>query len=152
MADVLNLGAGNRIIADAVNHDRICHRPEIDVVWDLNVLPWPWSDESFDLIVARAVLEHLDIDLLASLNECWRILRPGGEINIKLPYWKAEAAYSDPTHRWFVAMDTLDTFVPDTARGQEYAFYTPYKWQYVKRPRLNRAGTSLYAMLRKIAP
>ncbi len=145
--EILNLGAGNKIMAGAVNHDRIKHRDEIDVVWDLNVLPWPWQDNSFDMIVARAVLEHLNIDLLASLNECWRILRPGGVLHVKLPYWRADAAYADPTHRWQFCLESLDLFDPDTPRGQEYSFYTQRKWRIIKPPRLNRAQTSIYAAL-----
>lgn len=144
VTDILNIGAGNRIIAGAVNHDRVQHRPEIDVVWDLNQLPWPWADNSFDKIVAWAVLEHLDIDVLASANEMWRILRPGGEAQIKLPYWKADAAYEDPTHRWFATLGTLDLLNPDTPRGVQYMFYTERKWRFLKGPRLSEAQTSIY--------
>jgi len=148
MSDILCLGAGNKPIAGAINHDIRKHRPEIAVAHNLNALPWPWADNSFDVIVARAVLEHLDIDLLTSMNECWRLLRPGGEAQIKLPYWKADSAYSDPTHRWFFSPDIFAGFDPDTERGKEYAFYTERKWQIVKGPRLNRAQTSIYATLR----
>ena len=109
--DVLNLGAGNRIIEGAVNHDRIIHRPEISVAHDLNGRPWPGGDESFDLIVARAVFEHLRITLLESVSECWRILRPGGELQLKLPYWKHERSYRDPTHYWRLACRTCVTFL-----------------------------------------
>jgi len=54
--DILNLGAGNKPREGAINHDLRQHRPEIDVAWDLNDLPWPWEAEQFDFIVARAVL------------------------------------------------------------------------------------------------
>jgi SAM-dependent methyltransferase len=145
--DILNLGAGNRLVEGAVNHDLRRHRPEIDVVHDLNVLPWPWADESFDLIVARSVFEHLDRDLVACLDQCWRILRSGGEIQIKVPHWQADAAYQDPTHRWRFTLGSFDVFDPDTARGQEYSFYTDRKWRITKGPRLNNARTSVYATL-----
>ena len=145
--DVLNLGAGNRIIEGAVNHDLRRHRPEIDVVHDLNVLPWPWADESFDLIVARSVFEHLDRDLVACLDQCWRILQPGGTIQIKVPYWRADAAYEDPTHRWFFTLGSFDLFDPDTERGQQYGFYTERKWRIVRPARLNNAKTSIFVDL-----
>jgi len=32
--DLLNLGAGNRIIPEAINHDRIVHRPVVDTRGD----------------------------------------------------------------------------------------------------------------------
>jgi SAM-dependent methyltransferase len=145
---ILNLGAGNKLVPGAVQHDLVKHRPEIDVAWDLNEMPWPWADSSFDLIVARAVFEHLDRDLVQSLNECWRILRPGGLLSIKLPYWKADAAYEDPTHRWFFTLGSLAQFDPDTERGKQYAFYTKRQWQIVKGPRLNQAQTSIFWTLR----
>lgn len=147
MTDVLNIGCGNRLIEGAVHHDRVKHRPEIDVVHDLNVLPWPFADKSFDKIVALAVLEHLDIDLVASLNECHRILRPGGQAVIKLPLQSGSNAYDDPTHRWFYTLNSLDQFCPETKRGQEYSFYTPLKWKFVKRPAANEAQTSLWVTL-----
>lgn len=147
---ILNLGCGNRLIKGAVHHDRVKHRPEIDVVHDLNVLPWPFESASFDQIVALAVFEHLDIDLVASLNECHRILGPGGQLVIKLPMWNSENSYDDPTHRWFFTLRSLDQFCPETERGQQYSFYTPHKWRFVKRPHTNKAGTSLWATLEAI--
>jgi SAM-dependent methyltransferase len=144
---VLNVGCGNRLVTGAVNHDRVKHRPEVDVVHDLNVRPWPWADASFDKVVALAVLEHLDIDLVASLDECHRILRPGGQLVVKLPMWDMERSYDDPTHRWFFTLGSLDQFCPETERGRQYGFYTPRKWKFVKRPQRNRAGTSLWATM-----
>lgn len=144
---VLNLGAGNRLVAGAVQHDRVKHHPEIDVVHDLNVCPWPFEDHSFDQIVALAVFEHLDIDLVASLNECHRILRAGGRLVIKLPLQTGANAYDDPTHRWFFSLRSLDQFCPETQRGREYDFYTPLKWKFIKPPQANGAKTSLWATL-----
>jgi SAM-dependent methyltransferase len=144
----LNLGAGNKIIAGAVNHDRTKHRAEIDVAWNLDVLPWPWDDESFDQIVASAVFEHLRINLIESVNECWRILRPNGLLLMKLPNWQNKSAYLDPTHYWRFALGTPTIFDPATEYGARYAFYTERKWQIVKRPRLNRARSSIYVTMR----
>lgn len=140
--DILNLGAGNKLVRGAIQHDRIKHRPEIAVVWDLNDLPWPWADDSFDLVVACAVLEHLRITLLESVNECWRILRPGGVLYAKLPYWKSDAAYRDPTHYWRFSLDTCDIFDPTTKYGRDYSFYTERKWRIIQPAKLNDARTS----------
>lgn len=144
----LNLGAGNKLVAGAVNHDLTQHRPEIDVAWDLNNRPWPWDDNSFDLIVACAVLEHLRINLIESVNECWRILRPGGMLYLKLPYWNAANSYRDPTHYWRFSLDTCDLFDPDTPYGHAYEFYPAQKWKITKRARLNDARTSFSLKMR----
>lgn len=147
MTGVLNLGCGNRPIDGAVNHDRIAHRPEISVVHDLNVFPWPWEDETFDLIVARAVLEHLRCTLIESVNECWRLLRPGGELALKLPFWNHANSYADPTHYWKFSLQSPEIFDPATDYGREYSFYTDRKWQIVQRPRLNKAGSSIHVRM-----
>jgi predicted SAM-dependent methyltransferase len=142
--DILNLGAGNKPIKGAVNHDRVQHRPEIDVAHDLNVLPWPFEDNSFDKIAALAVFEHLDIDLVHSLDECWRILRPGGQLVLKLPMWNSPMSYDDPTHRWRFTPRVLDQFCPETERGRRYGFYTDRHWRFVKKARLNDAKSSIW--------
>ena len=145
--DVLNLGAGNEIMEGATNHDRTLHRSEIAVAHDLNELPWPWEDGSFDVIVARAVLEHLRITLVQSMDECWRILRPGGRIVLKVPYWKNESAYTDPTHYWRFSLQTPDLFDPETPYGRAYRFYGQRPWKIVKPARLNAAGSSIHVTL-----
>ncbi len=147
MASKLNLGAGNDLVADAINHDRVKHRPEIDVAHDLNRLPWPWDDRSFDLIMAKAVLEHLRLTLVESMDECWRILRPHGLLYMKLPYWQHERTYDDPTHYWRFTLRSCNVFDPDTVEGQKYGFYTTRKWKIVRQPELNPGGSSIHVTL-----
>lgn len=142
--DKLNLGCGDAPMADAVNHDRIKHRPEIDVAHDLNNLPWPWKDSSFDMIVAASVFEHLNLDLVQSVDECWRILRPKGQLYLKLPHWQSDVSWWDPTHRWRYSLRSFDLFDPDTKYGQLYAFYTPRKWKIVNPAVLNKAESSIH--------
>lgn len=145
---ILNLGAGNSIVSGAVNHDLVKHREEIDVTHDLNERPWPWSDESFDVVIAHSVFEHLRITLVEALDECWRILRPGAELFIKLPMWNSETSYRDPTHVWHLSPGALDYFDPDRKAGRAYHWYTPRKWEIVKGPWLNNAETSFLARMR----
>ena len=145
---VLNLGAGNRLEAGATNHDRIAHRPEIDAVWDLDIVPWPWGPASFDRIIARSVLEHLILTLVESLNECWRILAPGGELHFKGPHWRHENSYTDPTHRWRYTLHSFDYFDPQTALGREYTYYTQFKWKLLRGPKTNEpVRSSVYVTL-----
>ena len=125
----LNLGAGADMIGDAVNHDIVKHRPEIAIVWDLNRMPWPWQDETFEHIIAKAVFEHLRPTLVESLNECWRILKPGGTVFVKVPWVGNEHAFDDPTHQHWATIRTFDYFDPDRPLGREYPWYTERKWQ-----------------------
>lgn len=146
MSDVLSLGCGNKLLTGpgVVNHDRIKHRPEVDVAWDLDVMPWPWPDNSFDMIYACSVLEHLRWTLLESVNECWRIVRPSGLLQMKLPMWNHERSWEDVTHRWHFTLRSCDVFDPDTDFGRAYSFYTGYKWKIVDPAALNKAATSLH--------
>lgn len=147
--DILNLGAGNKLIDGAVNHDQVKHRPEIDIVWDLNVLPWPWKDESFDFVVVRAVLEHLQMTLFQSMDECWRLLRPGGKVYLKIPYWRHDHSFADPSHYWQFSLETVHFFDPETRIGRAYQFYPHRKWKIIKGPRLNNSKSSIHCTLRK---
>jgi len=150
---ILNIGCGNKLVPAGegdivVNHDRVKHRPEIDVVWDLNDLRWPWPDNSFDSIVACAVLEHLRITLIESLGECWRILAPGGRVRVKVPWWRADAAYQDCTHYWVFSTGVFDQFDPTTKRGLQYQFYEGWRpWRIVKSAHLNPEHTSVICTL-----
>lgn len=130
-----------------MNHDLARHRSEIDVVHDLNDLPWPWEDESFDQIGASSVFEHLTIDLVRCMDECWRILRPEGLLRVKLPYWQHDNAYADPTHRWHFSLRVLDVFVPESKLGAELGFYTDRKWRMVKPIRFNKYKSAFIAVM-----
>lgn len=136
---LLNLGAGNRIMSPSgqftsvVNHDISKHREEINSVWDLNRIPWIWEENEFDYIEFISVIEHLKINPLESLNECWRILKKGGVLVIKYPLWNSPTFHDDPTHRWGMSEKSLDYVDPATEYGRDYNFYTPYKWTILER-------------------
>jgi len=126
---ILNLGAGNRIIEGAVNHDLVQHRPEIDIVHDLNILPWPWESGEFNKIEARSVLEHLKLDLIESMSECWRVLEDRGVVVLTYPICTSFNIHHDPTHRWFWSERSIEFLDPTTELGKAYCYYTPRKWE-----------------------
>lgn len=96
----LELGAGrNPMPGMTAHHDRIAHSPHIAFAHDLDALPWPWADGEWDLVVARDVMEHLRLDVADWLDECWRILAPGGRLLLRLPSPANPLSYRDPTHR-----------------------------------------------------
>lgn len=135
---ILNLGAGNRVLVGSkddtvINHDITAHRPEINCVWDLNVLAWPFEDNEFDKIEIISVVEHLRPNLIEVMNELWRILKKSGILVIKYPLYTAETVHDDPTHRWFLSAVSLDYVIPGTRYGEDYSFYSPYKWQLLAR-------------------
>jgi protein O-GlcNAc transferase len=55
------------------------------------------QEDYFDRIVANDVLEHIP-DLVSAMGNCLRLLRPGGEFEISVPYDLSLGAWQDPTH------------------------------------------------------
>lgn len=79
---------------------------------DLNSDPIPFDDDSFDVVVAAHVIEHVrePIKLIA---ECFRVLKPGGKLYVEAPSerslwlpgfpfhhesYRSLSFYDDPTH------------------------------------------------------
>jgi len=86
------------------------HEP--DVLWDLNVLPWPFEDNSFAEVHAYEVLEHLGSQgdakaFFAHFWEIYRILQPMGYLGASVPRWDHMWALGDPSHRRVIAEGTL---------------------------------------------
>lgn len=73
----------------------------VDIVHDLTIFPYPFKDESVDMIFASHFVEHLDgIERMKFMDECWRILKPEGKMRLVHPYYKSVRAVQDPTHKW----------------------------------------------------
>lgn len=74
-----------------------------DIIWDLNNLPLPFDDKSFDEIHAYQVLEHIGSQgdymcFFKQFKEFYRILKDGGKIFISVPDYKDIWACGDPGH------------------------------------------------------
>src|SRR5262245_26650389 len=92
----LNLGCGEGRKPGYVNVDwQKAVRP--DVVHDLNCFPYPFPDESFDLIEASHVIEHLDRPF-AVMRELHRILKSGGLLQIRVPHFSRGFTHAEHTH------------------------------------------------------
>lgn len=81
MAQKLNLGCGGDKRSGYVNVD-IDENVEPDLVADIGDLPY--DDNSVDEIILQDVLEHT-ADPLKWLNECYRVLKSGGDIYVRVP-------------------------------------------------------------------
>lgn len=144
---ILNLGCGKAPIKGAVNHDRAKYYDYVNAVHDLSVLPWPWESDTFDLVVARSVLEHLPQTFLESFNEIWRITKPNGTLSLKLPRFDNQRAWDDPTHYRPAAPALCNHLDPTTPIGKEYEYYTIFKWKILEGPKLT--GTAIHWTLQK---
>ncbi len=117
---ILDVGCGNRKRTGAIGID-INSRSQADVVHDLNVTPYPFEDSTFDEIYIDNVLEHLD-DVIKTLEELYRISKPGALVKIIVPYFRSRWACIDPTHQHFFTVDSMTYFDPNHIHCQLYDY------------------------------
>lgn len=91
----VNLGCCDSILPGYLNLDRVYH-DGVDVVSDLTTR-WPFETSTVDELLALDIIEHLP-DKIHTMNEAWRVLRPGGRIQIEVPTTEGPGAFQDPTH------------------------------------------------------
>lgn len=80
---------------------------------DLNEEGIPYEDDSFDLVVASHVIEHVK-DPIGLISECVRVLKPGGKLYVEAPSerslllpgfpfhheeFRSTSFFDDPTHQ-----------------------------------------------------
>lgn len=116
----LNLGCGTDIKEGYINVD-IIKRGGVDVVYDLNKSPYPFESDYFDEIYASHFFEHLS-DVLKVMEELYRILKPGGIIIAKVPYYSSSGAFQDPTHKHFFAEDTAKYYFALNGYNRKFKF------------------------------
>lgn len=98
----LNFGCGQKPLAGFVNCDMI-HRSHVDKVFDLDIkTPYPFPNNSADEIRMTYVLEHLHHPEHC-LNECHRILKPGGVLVLGLPHYTCATGYREFHHHQYSA-------------------------------------------------
>jgi predicted SAM-dependent methyltransferase len=115
---ILDLGCGRHKFPGAIGVD-VNSDTDADIIHDLNVFPYPFTDNTFDLVHCDSILEHLH-DFFGVMGEIHRITVPGGCIRIKVPYYTSFDAYTDPTHQHFFTSRSFDYFREDYV----YHYYT----------------------------
>ena len=95
---VLNIGCGfakytSKNVVNLDAHDNC--KP--DIKWDLAVTPLPFNDEEFDFIMANHILEHVPNWWLC-FNECSRILKKGGRLEVWIPGAGSDAVHGFRDH------------------------------------------------------
>jgi SAM-dependent methyltransferase len=113
---LLDVGCGDtKQYPEAIGLDmRACSAVDIRANLSLGL---PMASASVDTVFAVHVLEHL-IDFLALVDECHRVLRPGGVLHVISPWWRYVNAVADPTHVRLLDVQTIKGICqrPDGAR------------------------------------
>jgi SAM-dependent methyltransferase len=141
----LNLGCGRRYLDGWVNCD-LASTVRTDRQFDLNRFPYPFEDGVADEILLDNVLEHLD-DVIKVVEECHRLLKPGGHLRVLVPYGKTDWALQDPTHKHFFTEKSMDYFLSDSP----FNFYTHARF-HLREATLHGDATTLRHRLRNALP
>lgn len=119
---MLDLGCGLNKTPNCIGVDNVKLKG-VDIVWDLNVFPYPFESNSIREIYLNDVLEHLD-DPIKVLRECHRLLEPNGRIYIRVVHWSHRYAYSDPQHKHFFSEIYWEFFT-----GKRRPYYTDFQFK-----------------------
>ena len=124
---LLNLGCGLKPRDGYLNVDRAA-AVNPDVIWDLDLFPYPLPPSHFRQIHAGDVVEHLESipDFMAEVH---RLLEKGGIIEITTPHFSCANSYTDPTHRHHLGYFSFDYFTP----GNALNFYSGARFEIVER-------------------
>jgi SAM-dependent methyltransferase len=125
---VINLGCGRTRIPGSIGVDQVLIPGFVDVVQNLNELPYPFEDNSADEVHFYHVLEHLD-DPLKKLEEIHRILKPDGILHLRCPHFSSNGAFTDITHKRPFSVFSFDVF----EKGSYHSFYTEARFSILKK-------------------
>jgi len=121
---VLDVGCGIRKAPGAIGIDRN-PASAADVLCDLDRLPYPFADASFDRLEATHVIEHV-ADVLRTMEEFHRLVRPGGRVHIVTPHYTDFSSFCDPTHRWHLNSFSFRIFGEDHGG---FGYYSTLKYR-----------------------
>jgi len=120
----LDVGCGRRKQPGAIGIDRN-PASQADVLCDLDRFPYPFRDAVFDRVRAVHVIEHV-ADVLRTMEEFHRLLRPGGRLYLVTPHYTDFSSFCDPTHRWHLNSYSFRYFGEDHGG---YGYYSRVKFR-----------------------
>jgi hypothetical protein len=125
----LDIGCGSRKQPGYIGMD-IRKLPGVDIVHDAQKFPYPIPSNSCHVVLLSHLWEHIEpknrIDLV---NEIWRIMKPGGQLQLSSPYYASFGATQDPTHYTCPNEATFTYFDP---KYPMYSIYEPRPWKMVR--------------------
>lgn len=83
---IIDMGSGPQPMEDADIHMDLLAYPHVEVLHDMLTVPYPFEDNFADVIYLHEVVEHISIfDINKVFSEVYRILKPGGYVEIIVP-------------------------------------------------------------------
>ena len=125
---VVNLGCGKVKIPGSIGVDLVKIENYVDIIHDLNNIPYPFKSNSIDEIHFYHVLEHLDKPI-EKMEEIYRILKPNGILYMRVPHFSSMGAYTDITHVRPFGYSSFNCF----EKGNYQHFYTKVQFKIIKK-------------------
>jgi len=148
----LDLGCGIHKAKGFIGVD-IVPAEGVDIIADLNGT-FPFPDNSIDIIKAHNILEHLS-NIINSMNELWRILKPNGIIDISVPSTDGRGAFQDPTHVSFWNINSFmyysNQYPAYLSLCKTYGFKGEFSIVQIKEVKIEDS-VQVYAILKAIKP
>lgn len=142
----MELGCGNKRL-DGYNIYLDAHDHGFNDVCNFEVEKLPIPDDAASYIHCNHVLEHIH-DVQHILNECWRILKPGGIFEIKVPYGLWPGA-SKPVHFQCITACWFDWL----RREDIYKWYGYRSWKILKLEEIKNNNTGeIYEVFCRMTP
>jgi SAM-dependent methyltransferase len=125
---IINLGCGKTRIPGSCGVDTIAIPDSVDVIHDLDSVPYPFPDSYADEIHFYHVLEHLN-DPVKKIEEIHRILKVDGVLFVRVPHFSSNGAFTDITHKRPFSYFSFDIFLPDNY----HSYYSKVRFEIVKK-------------------
>ena len=103
----LDIGCGAHKHSGTLGVDRRI-MPGVAVVCDIEQ-GLPFRDGGVTTVFLHNIVEHMD-DLLAFMEELYRICEPGAKVYVRTPYYASREAFVDPTHVRYITEATFEYF------------------------------------------
>lgn len=121
----LHLGCGSNSKEGWINLD-IANIPGVDVVHNVENLPLPFPDNSFDEVLCQFILEH--VEWVPVVRDIHRTLAPGGKLHISVPHFTSKQNFTDPQHKRLFSVETFDFFIPSTKTYKTHPHYFDFSF------------------------
>lgn len=129
----LNMGSGDQKMEGYKSVD-ISDKCGADYVYDITKLPYPKEWEGVEEIRMDNIIEHLHpSDVIAVINECHRIMKPGGKLWIRVPFvnvkrFTGEESLAQVIKRMNDILTQLDGMMTDPTHRESFTQDTFQYW------------------------
>jgi hypothetical protein len=104
---------------------------DVDQLVDLSKFPWPLPDSYFEEVRAWHILQFLP-ETVKTMEEIWRVAKPGAKVIVGVPYYMSALAFGDPSHIRYFTEETFKYFTDDSWYISNHSAFTVAKFKIVK--------------------